>query len=53
MACRYAGAVSPSWLKERHSFELENPGETPATVTVTFRGRTKSPGLTEVMEACD
>ncbi len=31
--------------------ELENPGEMPVAVTVTFRGRTKSPGPTEVLEA--
>jgi arylsulfatase A-like enzyme len=40
-----------TWLYEPHGVELENPGSEAARVTVTFRGRTKSPPPTEVFAA--
>lgn len=38
------------WLYEPHRVELDNPGPEPAAVTVLFRGRTKSPPQSEVLE---
>ncbi|MFQ5350139.1 MAG: sulfatase-like hydrolase/transferase [Thermoanaerobaculia bacterium] len=46
-----APKTGETWLFEPYGVELENPGPEPARVTVTFRGRTKSPGPTEVFEA--
>ena len=40
-----------TWLYEPHRVELDNPGAEPARVTVTFRGRTKSPPPSEVLAA--
>ena len=46
-----APVTGETWLQEPYGLELENPGDTSTTVEVTFRGRTKSPGPTEVREA--
>lgn len=46
-----APVTSETWLKEPYGVELENPGDAPVTVEVSFRGRTKSPGYSEVIEA--
>ena len=40
-----------TWLYEPYRVELENPGPEPARVSVTFRGRTKSPPPSEVFSA--
>ena len=44
-------AAGEIWLRAPHQVELDNPADTPARVTVIFRGRTKSPGPTEVRTA--
>ncbi len=43
--------TSEAWLYEPYSVELDNPGSAPVPVTVTFRGRTKSPPPSEVFAA--
>ena len=46
-----AATEGETWLYQPHRVELENPGPDPASVTVTFRGRTKSPPPSEVFPA--
>jgi arylsulfatase A-like enzyme len=43
--------TTETWLKEPHRVELENPETEPVRLTVTFRGRTKSPPPSEVLTA--
>ncbi len=44
-------AAGETWLFEPYRVELDNPGADPARVTVTFRGRTKMPPQSEILEA--